>query len=118
MDLFDCVAPTRRARNGSLYVSPKSGVYSKKAMYQEKNFTTPIALSKYTTDPNPIDPTCPCYTCQNFSRAYLRHLFISKELLYHQLASIHNIYFMTNLTKMIRESLIEDRFAELKKEWL
>jgi queuine tRNA-ribosyltransferase len=118
MDLFDCVAPTRRARNGSLYVSPKSQAYPSKKLLVSHNFTIAISQAKYTTDQSPIDPGCSCYTCQNFSRAYLRHLFMSKELLYHQLASIHNIFFMTNLTKIIRESLLEGNFKQLKNSWL
>lgn len=106
IDLFDCVAPTRRARNGSLYTS------------QENNFTTSIRLSRYAQDPKPIDPTCSCYTCQNFSRAYLRHLFMSNEILFCQLATYHNIYFITKLVKKIRESIKEGNFQELKKKWL
>ncbi len=112
MDLFDCVAPTRRARNGSLYISPLSGGNRK------NNFTTSITLSKYKADPKAIDLKCKCYTCQNFSRAYLRHLFLSKELLYHQLASIHNIFFINNLMEEIRESLKIDSFKNLKNNWL
>lgn len=112
MDLFDCVAPTRRARNGSLYISPKSGGSRK------NNFTTAISLSKYTADKKPIDPNCHCYTCQNFSRAYLRHLFMAKELLYHQLASIHNIYFINNLMIEIRESIKSKKLNLLRINWL
>jgi queuine tRNA-ribosyltransferase len=112
IDLFDCVAPTRRARNGSLYISPKSGGTRK------NSFTTNITSAKYTTDASPLDPTCKCYTCQNFSRAYLRHLIMSKELLYHQLATIHNIYFMNNLVKEIRESIGNGEFKKLKNKWL
>lgn len=112
IDLFDCVAPTRRARNGSLYISPKSGGNRK------NNFTTGISLSKYTKDSKPIDLTCSCYTCQNFSKAYMRHLFVSKELLYHQLATYHNVFFITKVVENIRKSLINGDFEKLKKEWL
>lgn len=104
VDLFDCVAPTRRARNGSLYVFPHSIIS--------------IAQAKYTADKNPIDPNCLCLTCQNFSRAYLRHLYMSKELLYHQLATYHNVYFITHLVGEIRESIKEGGFKQLKKQWL
>lgn len=93
VDLFDCAAVTRRARNGSLYVS------------NTNSSTINIGLSKYTSDPNPIDPGCLCYTCQNFSKAYLRHLYMAKELLFHQLASYHNVYFIVDLLKKIRESI-------------
>lgn len=112
VDMFDCVSPTRRARNGSLYISPKNGGKVK------NKFVLNIGNSEFTLDPKPIDPGCKCYTCQNFSRAYLRHLFISKELLYHRLASIHNLYFMVNLVKTIRQSIIDKQFKMLKKKWL
>lgn len=104
IDLFDCVAPTRRARNGSLYVFP--------------NTTISIMQAKYTADKKPIDPKCNCYTCQNFSRAYLRHLFMAKELLYHQLATIHNLYFINNLMKQIREAIKDKTFKKLKGSFL
>ncbi len=112
MDLFDCVAPTRRARNGSLYVSPVINGN------RRNNFTTAIGLSKYTTDSAPIDHTCQCYTCQHFSRAYLRHLFMSKELLYHQLATYHNLYFINKLVTQIRGAIKKGEFKKLKTEWL
>jgi queuine tRNA-ribosyltransferase len=112
VDLFDCVAPTRRARNGSLYISPQVGGNRK------NSFTTAISLSKYTKDSQPTDPTCSCYTCQNFSRAYLRHLYMSKELLYHQLATYHNLFFINNLMIKIREALGSNSFEKLKKDWL
>lgn len=112
IDLFDCVAPTRRARNGSLYISPASGGNRK------NSFTTPISLSKYTKDSKPIDPACLCYTCKNFSRAYMRHLFMSKELLYHELATYHNIFFINNLMSQVRESIRNNNFKILQKEWL
>ncbi len=83
VDLFDCVAPTRRARNGSLYICPKSGGKV------SNDFTLSIALSKFKADKNPIDKKCLCYTCLNFSKAYLRQLYLSKEILYHNLATIH-----------------------------
>lgn len=90
IDLFDCSAPTRRARNGSLYV--------------EKG-TINIGLSKFKEDKTPIDLECICYTCQNFSRSYLRHLFLAGEILYHQLASFHNLFFVNNLMTKIRKEI-------------
>ncbi len=112
IDMFDCVAPTRRARNGSLYICPKSGgtVANK--------FTLLIGRAEYKEDPSPIDPECDCYTCQNFTRSYLRHLFGAQEILYHRLASIHNVHFVVNLVKNIRSSIIDGSFANLKKEWI
>lgn len=111
IDMFDCVAPTRRARNGSLYISPKNGGNLK------NKFTLSVAQSKYILDKNPIDPGCECYTCQNFSRAYLRHLYMSSEILYHQLATIHNLHFITNLMGKIRRSIQERSFIAFKKLW-
>jgi tRNA-guanine transglycosylase len=111
-DMFDCVSPTRRARNGSLYISPKNGgkVGNK--------FTLSLQRAEFAKDPLPIDPGCICYTCQNFSRSYLRHLYVARELLYFRLASIHNIHFMVGLVDRIRESIIDDQFELLKKKWL
>ncbi len=112
VDMFDCVSPTRRARNGSLYISPKNGGKV------ENRFVLNITNAQFTFDPDPIDPGCKCYTCQNFSRSYLRHLLMANELLYHRLASIHNLYFMVNLVKTIRQSIIDKQFKKLKKKWL
>lgn len=106
VDLFDCAAPTRRARHGSLYVK---GV---------KGFTLDIKQEKNKGDLKPIDPKCLCYTCQNFSRAYLRHLYMAGELLYYNLASYHNIYFITNLMKQIREAINNNQFNKLKSSWI
>lgn len=112
IDMFDCVAPTRRARNGSLYISPTTGGQT------SNNFSFNITNSQYATDTTPIDPNCQCYTCQNFTKAYLRHLYMAKEILYHRLASIHNVYFMCHLVDTIRQSIIDDKFADLKQSWL
>lgn len=112
IDMFDCVAPTRRARNGSLYINPKNGGDIK------NKFTLSISQSKYTKDKNPIDPGCKCHTCQNFSRGYLRHLYMASEILYHQLATTHNLYFILNLVKDIREAIKKKQFQKLKNSWL
>jgi queuine tRNA-ribosyltransferase/7-cyano-7-deazaguanine tRNA-ribosyltransferase len=112
IDMFDCVAPTRLARNGALYISPKSGGARK------NKFRLNIYNSVYKTDPNPVDAHCSCYTCQNFSRAYLRHLFLAQELLAYRLASLHNLHFIINLTRKIRESILAESFFTLKNEWL
>ncbi len=112
VDMFDCVSPTRRARKGSLYLSPKNG--GKLA----NKFTTIISNAKYKEDTDPIDPGCACYTCQNFTRAYLRHLYNAQELLFYRLASIHNIYFIMELTRQIRKAIVEGRFQDLKNKWI
>ena len=111
-DMFDCVAPTRRARNGSLYVCPKSGGT------KINKFTMNISNAKYTEDKKAIDPKCLCYSCKNFTRAYMRHLYMSGEILFHRLATIHNVFFCLNLVDQIRESIKEKRFKKFKKEWL
>ena len=103
VDMFDCVMPTRVARNGTLLVGK-----------ERLNITN----AEFAADPNPPDKSCRCYTCSNYSRAYLNHLFKAKEILGHRLASIHNLYFIVNLVKQIRQSITEDRFLEFKKEFL
>ena len=112
IDMFDCVAPTRRARNGSLYISPKNGGNAK------NKFVISLQRAEFVDDPKPIDPGCECFTCQNFSRSYLRHLYLSQEILFHRLATIHNVYFINNLVEQIRNAIVEKKFSSLKKKWL
>lgn len=112
MDFFDCVAPTRRGRHGTLYISPHNGGTKK------NNFTMNIHNARYQLDEDPIDPGCECYTCQHYTRAYLRHLFVAGELLAQRLGSYHNVYFIVNLVKKIRESILNQSFSHLKQEWL
>lgn len=112
IDMFDCVAPTRWARRGHVYISPSAGGSI------ENKFRLNIENKRYEDDKKPIDKTCSCYACKNHSRAYLRHLFRSSELTYFRLASIHNLNFILRLMKKIRESIKENSFRKLKKEWL
>lgn len=102
IDMFDCVMPTRNARNGTL-------------------FTTfgrvTIKASRFREDTNPIDPDCHCYTCQNYSRGYLNHLFRAKELNYFRLSSIHNLYYYLDLMKQIREAIKRGEFMKFRKEF-
>ncbi|MCJ7445357.1 MAG: tRNA guanosine(34) transglycosylase Tgt [Methanotrichaceae archaeon] len=112
IDTFDCVSPTRIARRGNLYLSPESGGTL------DNKFRLSIKSTRYKEDPNPIDPACYCSTCSRYSRAYLRHLYISKELTYFRLASIHNIYFMLRLMEKIRYGIKSGAFFELKEKWL
>lgn len=100
VDMFDCVMPTRNARNGSLFTSVGK-VVVKNACYSE--------------DFSPPDPECGCYTCRNFTRAYLRHLFNAGELLAPVLATIHNVTFFQNLMAEIRKAILEDRFEEWRQ---
>jgi queuine tRNA-ribosyltransferase len=103
VDLFDCVLPTRLGRNGTIYT--KTG----KIIIMNK---------KFRDDFTPIESSCECYTCKNYTRCYIAHLFHGKEMLAGTLASIHNLYFIVNLVKKIRQSILEDRFFEFKKEFL
>ncbi|OGH58581.1 MAG: tRNA guanosine(34) transglycosylase Tgt [Candidatus Magasanikbacteria bacterium RIFCSPHIGHO2_01_FULL_33_34] len=108
VDMFDCVAPTRIARNGTLF-NKKAGAKNK--------YRLNINNTQYKTDKNPIDADCICSTCQNYSRAYIHHLFDTKELLGYKLATIHNLHFFINLMTDIRKSITENKFLELKKQW-
>ena len=103
IDTFDCVTPTRIARNGSLYT---------------RNGRVNVLNAKYVNDFTKIDSNCACYTCTNYTSAYLSHLFRAKEMLAATLASIHNLYFIVNLVKEIRQSILDDRFFEFKEEFL
>jgi queuine tRNA-ribosyltransferase len=112
MDTFDCVSPTRNARNGGLLkrFDDDGKTLSK--------FRLNIRNAKYSDDLRPIDESCDCYTCKVYSRSYLRHLFKAHEPLAQTLASIHNLRFMGRLCEDIRVSLREGYFMELKREWL
>lgn len=101
IDMFDCVMPTRNARNAYLFTS--QGILSMRNAIHKNDFTI-------------IDPECNCYTCQNFSKSYLRHLFVSKEILALELASIHNLTFYINLTNTAREKIIEGTFLKWKEK--
>lgn len=105
IDLFDCVAPTRMARNGALWVK------------DAQNFRITITNAVYKTDPRPIAEDCTCYTCQHFSRAYLHHLFIAQEILAMRLATIHNLYFLESFMRKIRAAIHEHALADLAAEW-
>lgn len=112
VDTFDCVAATRQARNGTVYLSPRNGGTAK------GKFRLNIAAAAYAEDTMPLDPGCDCYTCTQHSRAYVRHLFATKEMLGPRLATIHNLRFILRLMEHIRQSIAEKRFAALKRDWL
>lgn len=99
VDMFDCVMPTRNARNANLFTS--SGILSMKN-------------NKHKDDFSPVDEECSCYTCKNYSKAYLRHLFIAKEILAYELATIHNLHFYLDLVTQARQKIIEGCFFEWK----
>src|SRR3989344_4633061 len=104
IDMFDCVAPTRLARNGALYtgqVTKKNGEYCFESNYPNERIN--IGNKEFAGDAGPIDPDCDCETCKNFTRAYLHHLFRSKELLYYSLASVHNLRMMIKAVEDAKE---------------
>ena len=94
--MFDCVLPTRTARNGLLYTSEGKIV---------------IKNAAYAKDPRPLDPNCTCYTCRTHSRAYLRHLFVAKEITAMRLNTLHNVHYFLQLMKGAREAIEQDRYA-------
>jgi queuine tRNA-ribosyltransferase len=101
VDFFDCVLPTRNARNGTLFTS-NGKISIKQALYGE--------------DKNPVDEQCSCYTCRNYSRAYLRHLYLAKEILSSRLNTIHNIYYYMNFMKEIREAIRRGTLLDFHKK--
>ncbi len=101
-DMFDCVMPTRNARNGQLFTS---------------HGTININNARFREDTGPVDPECGCYTCRHYSRAYLRHLYRSKELLAYRLNSIHNIHHYTELMAVMREAIAADRFETFRRDF-
>jgi queuine tRNA-ribosyltransferase len=101
-DMFDCVMPTRNARNGQLFTSRGS---------------INISNARHRQDTGPVDPACGCYTCRHYSRAYLRHLYMSKELLAYRLNTIHNIHYYTQLMADVRKAVSEDRFEAFRRDF-
>ncbi len=101
IDMFDCVLPTRNARNGTLFT------------FQGK---VNIKRSEYREDASPLDPTCPCYACQTFSKAYLRHLYLAKELLSYRLNTLHNLTFFSIFMELARQAIRDGSFAAFRKE--
>jgi queuine tRNA-ribosyltransferase len=102
IDLFDCVLPTRCARNGLLFTSEGRLV---------------IKNSAYARDERPLDAQCDCFTCRNFSRAYLRHLFVSKEILAMRLNTVHNLRYFLELMAQARRAIEQDRYAEFSNRF-
>ncbi len=101
IDIFDCVMPTRNARNGTLFTS-RGRVSIKREEFKE--------------DPSPLDPECSCYTCRNFSKAYLRHLYMSREILSMRLNTCHNLYFYLEFFRKMRNAIESETFENFKKE--
>jgi queuine tRNA-ribosyltransferase len=103
IDMFDCVMPTRNARNGQLFTSLGK---------------VNIRNTKYAADLAPLDPECACETCQRYSRAYLRHLLIAKEILYCRLATLHNLHYYLHLTRRARTAILTGTFATFAQKEL
>lgn len=102
IDMFDCVMPTRNARNGTLFTSLGR---------------VNIKRAEYTRDDSPLDPECACYTCRHFSRAYLRHLYLSRELLSYHLNTIHNVTFFVGLAAQARKAVQDGEFSRFHQEF-
>lgn len=102
VDMFDCVMPTRNARNGSLFTAAGKIV---------------LKNAQYRQDHRPPDENCSCYTCRNFSRAYLRHLFVSREILAYQLNTIHNLHYYLHLMQEIRTAIENDRYRSFRDDF-
>ena len=103
VDIFDCVLPTRLARHGT-------------AMLRDGRRLN-VRNARFARDPRPLDPTCTCYTCRTFSRAYVRHLVVAKEMLAATLLSIHNIHTLTQLAQSMRQAILEGRFDDWVAQW-
>lgn len=103
IDMFDCVLPTRIARNGTTMTSEGRLV---------------VRNAKFTRDFGPLDPNCDCYTCRNYSRAYLRHLIKADETFGLRLTTYHNLYFLLNLMQQVRQAIMEDRLLDFRDEFM
>jgi len=100
VDMFDCVLPTRMARTGTALT---------------RTGRLKLRNARFSDDPDPIEPGCTCYACEHFGRAYVRHLIQAKEILAHQLLSIHNLHLMLTIAREIREAILEQRFQAYRR---
>jgi queuine tRNA-ribosyltransferase len=103
VDLFDCVAPTRMGRNGAVFT---------------RDGRLNIKRTEFRTDPRPLDPDCDCAACTRFSRAYIRHLFVSDEILGLRLLSLHNVHFLLSLARQAREAIRNGDLDAWARDWL
>jgi len=102
VDMFDCVLPTRNARNGMAFTSAGRVV---------------IKNASYARDPGPLDGACGCYTCRHYSRAYLRHLYVCREILAYRLLTLHNLYYYLHLMVEMRQAIAADCFAAFRRDF-
>ena len=103
VDLFDCVAPTRMGRNGTAFTV---------------DGRINIKRAEFRNDPRPLDETCDCAACLRFSRAYIRHLYVSDEILGLRLLSLHNVHFLLSLARSARQAIMNGSLASWSDEWL
>ncbi len=103
VDLFDCVAPTRNGRNGTAFTS---------------RGRVNVKVARFAEDIGPLDPECDCPCCADYSRAYLRHLFVCDELLGLRLLSLHNVRFLVKLTRLARRAILDGQFEAWAEDWL
>ena len=101
-DMFDCVMPTRNARNGQLFTP---------------HGTINICNARFKYDMEPVDAQCTCYTCRHYSRAYLRHLYMARELLAYRLNTLHNLHYYLHLMQKMRDAIAQDRFSAFTKNF-
>lgn len=111
IDTFDCVIPTRFARTANLMVAPS-------VPHRSSRGTINLRQARYRNDARPIEDDCPCYTCANYSRSYLRYLFSCQEILASTLCSIHNVTALLGLTRQMRHALEQGQFEQLRAVWL
>lgn len=111
VDTFDCVAATRMARNGAVYIGPRSGGTP------ANKFRLNVSAARYADDAAPLDPACACTTCQTYSRAYIRHLLNANEMTGMRLATIHNLHVILTLMGDIRQAIERRELATLAKTW-
>ncbi len=111
MDTFGCVIPTRFGRYGIVFTGPSEGNVKNK-------FRIDLNKTLFAKDKRPLSKDCLCYVCKTFTRAYVHHLFRAQELLAYRLASYHNMFFINNLVKKIREAILDGRFGGMEKEWV
>jgi queuine tRNA-ribosyltransferase len=107
IDMFDCVSPTRLGRHGSALVRDPT-----------RRWRLNVTAAALREDPGPLQEDCACSTCRTYSRAYIQHLFRSKELLGIRLVSLHNVAFLLDLMRRMRASIVQGCFGELRREWL
>jgi queuine tRNA-ribosyltransferase len=107
VDMFDCVLPTRMARNGGVLVRTPDPGSSRPDRLNIRN-------ARFVDDPRPLEPGCTCYTCTHFSRAYLRHLNRANEILGHHLITVHNLHVMLTVARDLQEAILTDRFTEYR----